>query len=73
MSNKYRKFKNPKISSIFKKILVLLVLCGKSGSGHNAIFKEESIEILKNICLYDHINVKKFLVQVTLIESTEER
>lgn len=47
MSNKYRKFKNPKISSIFKKILVLLVLCGKSGSGHNAIFKEESIEILK--------------------------
>ena len=47
MSNKYRKFKNPKISSIFKKILVLLVLCGKSGGGHNAIFKEESIEILK--------------------------
>ena len=47
---KYRKFKNPKISYIFKKTLVFSIICSKCENEDKKIFKEEkSIEILKII------------------------
>ena len=62
----YRKFKNPEISLIFKKILVLSIFCDKCGSNQGKIFKnEESIEMLKIIGLIDNTNEQKF--QVLLI------
>ena len=46
--NKYIKFKNPKISYIFKKTLDLCIVYSKCGHECNKVFKEEeSIEILK--------------------------
>ena len=45
---KYRKFKNPKISYIFEKILVPSIICSKCTNEDEKIFKEEeSFEILK--------------------------
>ena len=45
---KYRKFKNPKISYIFQKALVLSVIWSKNKNEDEKIYKEEeSIEILK--------------------------
>ena len=35
---RYRKFKNPKISHIFQKKLVLSITCGKCSSGNGKIF-----------------------------------
>ena len=53
---KYRKSKNPKISWIFIKTLVLSIICGKCGSEGEKIFKEEeSIEILKLLGLIKSI------------------
>ena len=50
---KYRKFKNPEMSYIFYKTLVIFIICGKCSTKHKKVFKEEkSIEILgliKNI------------------------
>ena len=44
---KYRKFKNPEMSYIFYKTLVIFIICGKCSSKHKKVFKEEeSIEIL---------------------------
>ena len=43
--NKYRKFKNSKISYIFDQTLVLSIICNKCSSNDEKIFKEEeSIE-----------------------------
>ena len=53
--NKYRKFKNPKISYSFDKALVLPIICNKYGSNDGTIFKE-SIEVLKILGL---INVNE--------------
>ena len=54
--NKYRKFKNRKISYIFDKTLVLSIIYEKCGSNDEKIFKEkESVEIL-NI----HGSIKHF-------------
>ena len=44
--NKYRKFKNPKISHIFNKTLVLSVICDTCDSDDEKIFTEDSIEML---------------------------
>ena len=45
---KYRRFKNPKISYIFQKALVLSVIWSKNKNEDEKIYKEEeSIEILK--------------------------
>ena len=45
---KYKKFKNPKISFIFEKILVLSIICSNYGSKDKNIFKEEElIKIVK--------------------------
>ena len=45
---KYRKFKNPKISYIFQKALVLSIIWSKNKNEDEKIYKEEeSIEILK--------------------------
>ena len=56
-SNKYRKFKNPKIAYVFKKTLVLFITCDKCGRNDDIIFKEErSIEILKGLFLTNIIN-----------------
>ena len=42
---RYRKFNNPKVSYIFKKALVLSIICSKCGSKKERTFKEEeSIE-----------------------------
>ena len=55
--NKYRKFKCPKASYIFKNTLVFSIACDKWGSNNSTIFKnEESIEILKTFGLTDSIN-----------------
>ena len=44
--NKYKKFKNPKISYIFDKTLVLSIVCDKCSSKDEKVFiEEESIEI----------------------------
>ena len=40
-SGKYRKFRNPKISHIFKKKLVISIIWDKCGSKHQRVFKEE--------------------------------
>ena len=46
--NKYRKSKNPKISYIFYKTLVLSIISGKFGVKDKIIFQEEeSIDILQ--------------------------
>ena len=43
-----KKIKNPKISFIFKKTLVLSIICGKCNSKVEKIFQEKgSIRILK--------------------------
>ena len=45
---KYGKVKNPEISYLFYKTLVISIICRKCGSKLNGKFKEEeSIEILK--------------------------
>ena len=45
---KYRKFKNPKISYIFQKALVLSIIWSKNKNEDEKIYKEEeSIKILK--------------------------
>ena len=53
---KYKKFKNAKISYIFKKALLLSIICSKCGSKDENIFKDvESIEILKVLDLIVNI------------------
>ena len=53
---KYRKLKNPKISYIFEKILVLSVICSKCRNEDEKIFKEEkSIEMLKILQLIKNV------------------
>ena len=52
----YRKFKNPKISSIFENTLVLSIVCTMCKSEDEKIFKEEeSIDILKILGLIENI------------------
>ena len=54
--DKYRKFKNPKISFIFKKTLVLSIICSKCGDEYQKIFKEkQSIGMLKILGLITKI------------------
>ena len=53
---KYRKFKNPKISYILEKTLVLSIICSKCKNEDEKIFKEkESIEILTVLGLTENI------------------
>ena len=53
---KYRKFKNPKISYILEKTLVLSIICSKCKNEDEKIFKEkESIEILTVLRLTENI------------------
>ena len=55
--NKYRKFKNPKISYIFNVTLVLSFTCDKCGSNSITIFKEEeSIDMLTILGLIDNVH-----------------
>ena len=50
---KYRKFKNPKISYIFIKALVLSIVCSKFKNEDKKTFKKEkSTEILKIIVFF---------------------
>ena len=39
--NKYKKFKNPKISYIINKTSFLSIICDKCGSNDDRIFKEK--------------------------------
>ena len=52
---KYRKFKNPKISYIFGKTLVVSIICRKCENEDENIFKEESIKILKILGLFKNL------------------
>ena len=53
---KYRKFKNPKISYILEKTLILYIIFNKCKNKDKKIFKkEESIEILKILGLIENI------------------
>ena len=53
---RYRKVKNPKISCIFYKTLVLSIIYNKCDSNDENIFKEEeSIEISKVLALINNI------------------
>ena len=55
--NKYSSLKNPNISYIFDKTLVLSIICDKCSSEEENIFKEEeSIEILKILGLINNMN-----------------
>ena len=54
--NKYRKFKNSKISYIFDKTLVLSIIVGDCGINDKVPLKEkESIEMLKILGLISNI------------------
>ena len=54
--SKYRKSKNPKISHMLEKKLILSVICGKCKNQDERISKEEeSIEILKILGLIENI------------------
>ena len=54
--SKYRKFRNPKISYIFVKILLLPVISNKCENEYEKIFKvRESIEILTILVLVKNI------------------
>ena len=54
--DKHRRFKNPKISYIFEKPLVLSMICSKFKNEEEKIFKEEkSIETLKTLGLIENI------------------
>ena len=54
--SKYKKFEKPKISNILEKTLVLSIICSKCQNEDEKMFKEEeSIEILKILCLIDNI------------------
>ena len=54
---KYRKFKNPKVSYFFNETLVFPIICRKSGSNNDTIFKkEEFIEKLKILDLINNIS-----------------
>ena len=53
---KYKKFKNPKISYIFEKTLVLSIICSKFVNEYERILKEKnSTEILKILGLIENI------------------
>ena len=53
---KYRKYKDPKVSYIFEKILVLSITCSKRNNEDEKLFKEEeSIEISKILGLIKNI------------------
>ena len=70
---KRRKFKNPKISHIFEKTLVISIICDKCGSKHKRIFKEaERIEILKILGLINNIdkyqNNMSLFLQINMTE-----
>ena len=46
ISDKYRKFKNPKMPYIFEKTLILSIICNQSENEDEEIFKEaKSVEI----------------------------
>ena len=54
--DKYRKFKNPRISYIVEKSLVLSIISSKWENEDEKVFKEEKpIEILKNLGLIKNI------------------
>ena len=53
--NKYRKFKNPKISHIFDEILVLSIIYYKCGSNDEKLFKKMT-----------QLRYKKFGVQLII-------
>ena len=66
---KYSKLNNTKISYIFKKTLVLSIICSKCDNEDKIIFKkEESIDILKIIGL---IKPKEYII-ISNKKSTEE-
>ena len=55
---KYKKFNNPKISYIFEKTLVFSIIYSKCENEDKKIFKkEESIEIIKILCLFKNIQL----------------
>ena len=51
---KYRKLETPKISYLLEKT-VPSIICSKCKNENEKIFKEESIEILKIICLTENM------------------
>ena len=51
---KYRKLEKPKISYLLEKT-VPSIICSKCKNENEKTFKEESIEILKIICLTENI------------------
>ena len=54
---KYKEFKNPEISCICYKTLLLSSICNKCGSEDERIFMErESVETLKILCLINIID-----------------
>ena len=61
---RYRKFKNPTISFVFKKkTLVLSIICSKCKNENEKLFKEEeSIEMLKISSLMKIYNYFKNIV-----------
>ena len=57
-------FKNPEISYLFYKTLVVSIICGKCGSKRKRIFKEEeSTEILKTLGLIEYIIIKIYWIK----------
>ena len=64
---KYRKFKNPELSFIFRKALFFSIICSKCETENEKIFKEgESIEILKIYGLFKIYNCFKTMVEESI-------
>ena len=56
VSNKYRKFKKPKISYLLEKTLVFSIICNLGKNEDEKILKEEeSLEVLKILGLINNI------------------
>ena len=53
--DKYKKLKDPKISYIFEKTLVLFIIFRKSKNEDENMFKEELIQILRILGLIENI------------------
>ena len=63
--NKYRRFRNPKISYIFDKTLVFSISWEKCGSMNEKIFKgEKSIDILKIVGLIKNLEEHQMNIQL---------
>ena len=59
---KYRKFKNPKISCVFEKIVVISISCSKFKNEDEKLFKEEQSTVISKILGL----IKKYIITLKM-------